>query len=113
MQDVLQGAPEPSAARAAAWQVLGKHKAMAFMSLFVAFPIHTHACAPFFGLFSVEVGVLMDIQWVSVYNKQLVLPANRVHRNTWCVHPAIGNVGDGNSSALCSSEALFLLAPYA
>ena len=50
---------------------------MAFMSLFVACPIHTHACAPFFGLFSVEVGVLMDIQWVSVYNKQLMLPAHR------------------------------------
>ena len=79
MQDVLQGAAEPSAERAAAWQVLGKHKAMAFMSLFVAFPIHTHACAPFFGLFSVEVGVLMDIQWVSVYNKQLMLPAHLVH----------------------------------
>ena len=82
MQDVLQGAPEPSAERAAVRQVLGKHKAMAFMSLFVACPIHIHACAPFFGLSSVEVGVLMDVQWVSLYNKQLVLPAHCVHRNT-------------------------------
>lgn len=74
----------------------------------------THTPAHLFLVFfSVEVGVLMDIQWVSVYNKQLMLPAHRVHRNTWCVHPAIGNVGDGSSSALCSFEALFLLAPYA
>ena len=46
MQDVLQGAPDPSADRAAVWQVLGKHKAMVFMSLFpgplgMACRIHT------------------------------------------------------------------------